>query len=126
MLGECWVCVGCVLCGLPTTTQQVQGPGGVAVQLPVSEGRCVPERQARPGRCTEPFVPDFGLSHGLSTLPIGLRFLFILIHTCFRLRPPVCGNRDECKARLSCSLLYVLCVVEIAAKVAAMGLLRSL
>ena len=110
--------------GLTTTTQQVQEPGGVVVRLPVSEGRCVPERQARPGRCTEPFVPDFGLSHGLSTLPIGFRFLFILIHTCFRLRPPVCGNGDECKARLS--LLYVLWVVEIAAKVAAMGLLRSL
>ena len=96
----------------------------MVVRLPVSEGRCVPERQARPGRCTEPFVPGFGLSHGLSTVPTGLRFLFILIHTCFRLRPPVCGNRDECKARLS--LLYVLWVVEIAAKVAAMGLLRSL
>ena len=112
--------------GLTTTTQQVQEPGGVVVRLPVSEGRCVPERQARPGRCTEPFVPDFGLSHGLSTLPIGLRFLFILIHTCFRLRPPVCGNRDECKAGLSSSLLSALWVVQIAVKVAAMGLLGSL
>ena len=112
--------------GLPTTTQQVQEPGGVVVRLPVSEGRCVPERQARPGRCTEPFVPDFGLSHGLSTLPIGLRFLFILIHTCFRLRPPVCGKRDECKAGLSSSLLSALWVVQIAVKVAAMGLLGSL
>ena len=98
----------------------------MVVRLPVSDGRCVPERQARPGRCTEPFVPGFRLSHGLSTLPICLRFLFILIHTSFRLRPPVCGNSDECKARLSCSLLYALWVVEIVAKVAAMGLLRSL
>jgi hypothetical protein len=112
--------------GLPTTTEQVQGPGGVVVRLPVSEGRCVQERQARPGRCTKPFVPGFGLSHGVSTLTIGLRFLFILIHTCFRLRPPVCGNRDERKAVLSCSLLSVLWVVEIAVKVAAMGLLGFL
>jgi hypothetical protein len=87
---------------------EIHVPSGVVVRLPESEDDRVPERQAGPGRCTGPFVPWRCLCRGRSTFLVGLRLLFILIHTCFRLRPPLCGNGDERKASLTGSLLNAL------------------
>ena len=97
--------------GFSSTTTQIQGLSGVVVRIPESEGRCVRERQARSARCTEPFVPGFCLSNGVATFRICLRFLSILIQTAFMLRPPLCGNGDECKAGLTCGLFNDLCLL---------------
>ena len=98
---------------------------GVVVRLPEREDRRVPERQVCRGRCADTFVPGLCLPHGCSTFPIDLRFVFILIHTGFRLRHPLCSNGNECKAILACSLLTGLSVVQRAVKVTAMSLLCS-